>query len=149
MKPTNNEDMPGLIDVSDSEDDNDDDEDDDDDFASCIPSKDKGKGKVKAEPEDAKAKVKVKAKDESKMKGDNSKGKEKVKVSTKGGRKKGAKNFSREDTEGLLGLVKAEMPLGQSGWNKVTDIFNVWAKANGFTERSMMVLWKHFQSVSV
>ncbi len=111
-EPTNDEDMPGLIDVSDSEDDNDNDEDDNDDFAPCIPSKDKGKGKAEPEPEDAKAKVKVKAKDGSKMKGDDSKGKEKVKVSTKGGRKKGAKNFSREDTEGLLGLVKSRNAIG-------------------------------------
>lgn len=51
----------------------------------------------------------------------------KVKVLAKGGQKLGAKNFGHDNTKHLLDILRQEMPLGQTGWNRVADLFNVWA----------------------
>ena len=100
-----------------------------------------GKGKAKGrgkEKESDKKKEKEKEKEKEKGKG---------KKDKRGGCTQGSRNFSSEEMAKLVHLVREELPIGAAGWEKLTSMYNVWAKDGRFHERDVKSLRGKFDAV--
>ena len=98
-----------------------------------------GKGKAKGRGKES-DKKKEKEKEKEKEKGKGKKDKQ-------GGRTQGSRNFSSEEMAKLVHLVREELPIGAAGWEKLTSMYNVWAKDGRFHERDVKSLWGKFDAV--
>lgn len=67
----------------------------------------------------------------------------------KRGRPLGRVNFTDEDKQELLRVVRNALPLGGNSWKTVGDMFNEWAKHNRRPERPFKSLEVKFKAVCI
>ena len=63
------------------------------------------------------------------------------------GRQPGAQNYSDNDIDTLLHITRDVLPIGGSMWARVTERFNIWARANGRPVRGQKPLKAKFEQV--
>lgn len=98
----------------------------------------KGKGKAKAKP----LQTASQRKSGNSLTVETTKGK-------RGGRKPGASSYYEKDLTHLVALVGDVLPTGGQGWTAVAERYNLYATANGRTERTDKSLRKKFQEVYI
>lgn len=76
------------------------------------------------------------------------KSKKKIAEGTKGGRQTGSRNFTQDNIIKIVELIQAYLPIGNEGWDLVTDQFNEWAKEHHSFERDSLGIRKKWDGVS-